>query len=167
MNFEMRTDTDCGPAALSAASGLPYEQVMAAWGTFRGNRSDSPWHHDWVMQRLGLRRRIVTCGEIIAGECPPDRTVILVHDWDKSGGDALTDQHWVVLAPGAPPGQIYLHIGDGKVRWYTHDQFRRLYAASTPACAYIVGAGEVPTLSWYQRAWLWLSATRIAKKVFG
>ena len=156
MQYIMRTDNDCGPAALAYAANLPYEQVMAAWGRFRGNRSDSPWHHDMVMARLGIRRRIVTCQEICDHQVPPDRTVVLVHDWDRTG-DAMLDQHWCVVAPAALGGQVYLHMGDGRVRWWTISDFFGLYARATPACAYVVGDGDVPTLTWYQRLYCWLT----------
>jgi hypothetical protein len=153
MQYLMRTSNDCGPAALSAVTNLSYEQVMAAWGTFRGNRSDSPWHHDWVMARLGVRRRIVTCGEIVSGACPPGRSVVLLHDRQSP----LLTQHWAVLVGGAEPGTVRFDMGTGAIKQWTHAEFAKIYAGATPACAYVVCDGEVPTLTWYRRLYCWLT----------
>ena len=95
------------------------------------------------------------------------KTIVLIHG---TGGvlNALTKQHWAVLAPGAPAGQVYLYLGDiAQPHWYTVEQFQKLYSGGTPACAYVVGECEVPVLSWRQRVWLWVSATWIVRKVMG
>lgn len=163
MPYLMRTDNDCGPAALSAASGLPYEQVMAAWPYgFAGNASDSPWHHDASMAALGIKRRIATCQEIIAGQCADNRTVVLIHAFDNP----LMSQHWAVLS-GVTDSLVGLHMGNGQIKLFTITQFEQLYSGATPACAYVSGEGEVPVLAWYQRAWLWLSATRLIRAIIG
>lgn len=163
MQYTMRTDTDCGPAALSAAADVEYDRVMAAWPHgFRGNASDSPWHHDAAMAALGIKRRIATCMQILMGSCPENKTVVLLHAFDNP----LMNQHWAVLA-GSSGGIVSMHMGNGQIKVFNQTQFEQLYCGATPACAYVVGEGEVPRLSWYQRAWLWLSSTRIVRSIMG
>lgn len=171
MQYLMRTDNDCGPAALSAAADVGYDIVMRAWPYgFGGNASDSPWHHDQALANLGLRRRICTLGEILDGKCPVDRTVILFHLGDRLQEQALR-QHWVVLK-NVSPTQVEVWNGQGPENgpgWWTMsvDDFKNHYAAASPACAYVVGEGSIPVLAWYQRAWLWLSSTRLIRSIMG
>ena len=156
---------NCGPASLGAATGMGTAAVIASWGgTFRGNRSDSPLHHSRAIRNLGLGQKIVTCGDILAGRCPPDRTVVLLHGLD---GNPTTHEHWAVLAPitpvpGAPEQRVHLYLGNvaGQARWFTHEKFTDLYHEGIPTCcAYTVGdvgpGFPVPVLTAWQRLYCW------------
>lgn len=153
MPYIMRTENDCGPAALVAATSRSYEEIMAAWPSrFLGNDDDSPWHHDGCLAKLEIPRRIVTCGEILDCKCPTDRTIILLHALNNP----YLTQHWAVLAAVDPLTQrVSIHMGDGESpRAFSFDTFTKLYAGGAPACAYVVGEGDVPRLSWYKRLYL-------------
>lgn len=152
-NYRMLTDSDCGPAALSAATGLPREEVDDAWGWWRGDRTDSPWHHDAAMARLGVTRRVVTCGEICSGGAVPGRTVVLIH----SKGSPILGQHWIVFAGLDAAGRVGLHMGDGRTLWFDQAVFAARYSGGAPACAYEVGRGDVPRVPWYQRLYMWVT----------
>jgi hypothetical protein len=180
MRYLMGTKSDCGPQSIrcaAVAAGVlaepeAYQQILAAWphGWHDCNSQDSPIHHDALCAALKIKRRIIDCGTILRGEAPPEKTVILIHG---TGGvlNALIKQHWCILAPGAPVGQIYLYLGQvaGQMHSYSHEKFAELYSGALPACAYVVGdpAGEVPVLTWRQRLWLWVSSTWIMRKVMG
>lgn len=164
--YLMRSKNDCGPAAIAAAASLPYEQVMAAWPSkFRGDAQDSPLHHKSALRNLGLRQRIVTLGDILAGQCPGGLTIILLHASDNPATllpEDLLNQHWVVLAriePGSP-SRVFVQWGDGTLKAFNVAAFGQAYAggrASGPACAYVIGEGEIPRLSLAERAYLWLT----------
>ena len=178
MQYLMATASDCGPQSIrsaAVAAGVlaepeAYQQILANWpyGWHDCNSDDSPIHHDAVLSALGSKRRVIDCGTILRGEAPPEKTVILIHG---TGGvlNALTKQHWCVLAPGAPAGQIYLYLGQvaGQMHTYSHEKFAELYSGALPACAYVVGEGEVPVLTWRQRLWLWAASLRLIRKVMG
>lgn len=166
----MRTKSDCGPAAIAAASGLPYEQVMAAWPSkFRGNLQDSPLHHKATLRNLGLRQRVVTCGDILAGRCPAGLTIVLLHSLDNPATplpEDLLQQHWVVVArvdpavPSQAQARVFVHWGDGTLKAFAAEAFQVVYAGgpvSGPACAYVIGEGEVPRMTLAERLYLWLS----------
>lgn len=141
--YFQRTKTDCGPAAFSAASDKPYEEVLNAFrwpksDDMRNNLTDSPASHFLAAQRLNVPYQVVTAGMIIRGECQPDRTVILLH------GDGLIGsymaQHWVTLAYVKQiNGVIHVGVnwGDNTIHQYNSDKFQERYAAGGPtATAY-------------------------------
>lgn len=156
MTYLMQTQTDCGPAALSFATGVDYSRVCSSWGwenhgDVRDDLLDSPWHHFAVLEKLRIQFQIVTCGAIMAGKCGPNKTVILLHNLESP----FLKQHWVVLE-SANPEYVSVHWGDGSVKRFAHAAFQKAYSAGTPACAYEVGKGRYK-LSWYQRLWVTLT----------
>lgn len=147
-------DNICGPVALANAAGLTYKQVKAAWQGWRGNRTDSPWHHLRACRNLKLRMRIVTCGDILAYRVPDGRCVVLLHSQDSP----LLGQHWARVLGTAAGGGVRLDWGDGREKIARPAAFIEAYSAATPACAYVVGEGDVPTLTLYQRLYCWVTS---------
>lgn len=135
------------------------ECINAAWGgRFRGNASDSPWHHDRCIRSLGMRRRICTCGEIVTNAVPTGRTIVLVHDVTSTLGSFLR-QHWVIYAATRADGKLGFFWGETAtgVKWLTPDEFALAYSAGSPSAAYVLGDGETPELSRWQRFYCWLT----------
>lgn len=157
--YLMRTPSDCGPAAISAATEIPYEQVLAAWpgGWGEDDRgrlgmpNDTPANHAVVLEALGIKARIVTCGEILSGTLPADRVIALLHDLKSP----ILVQHWVVVQ-GADAQGVRCHMGNGKIKQYSFNDFTELYSAGWPACAYVIGEPPRP-LRWWERILNWLA----------
>lgn len=156
--YLMRTPTDCGPAALSAVLEKPYEEILAAWpgGWGEDDRgrlgipNDTPSDHFALLEKLGVKYRIVTCGEILANPIPPNQIIVLLH------GDSLTAQHWVVIAERSLDG-VRVHWGDGNIRNFKTAAFQTAYSAGWPACAYLIGEEGEP-MRWWQRLFMWLAS---------
>ena len=114
MQYLMHSSDDCGPAAISAVTGTPYDQIISRWpGGWRGGDrgrlgmpNDTPYDHFALLRDLGAPWRIVTCCEILAGQAAPEKTVILLHHpqhpWLK--------QHWCILR-GVTPTHVDLWWG--------------------------------------------------------
>jgi hypothetical protein len=150
--YRMRTAVDCGPAAISSATGIDYEKILASWpGGWLGSGfgragipNDTPFDHFAILQKLGIPWRLATCGEILAGKCPDRRTIVLIHYPDCP----IIKQHWVILR-GVTPGTASIDMGNGAISLQTRASFSGLYADGWPACAYVVGEGS-GRLSWWQ-----------------
>lgn len=143
--YRLTTSYDCGPAAISAVTDIPLDKVkeVMRWKDsqdFRDNLMDSPANAFLALQRLSVPYRVVTCGQILRGECRNDKTIILIH------GDGLVGswlaQHYVVLAyVRSESGQTFIgvHWGDGTIHQYASDKFQERYANGGPtATAYEV-----------------------------
>jgi hypothetical protein len=161
----MRTTNDCGPVAVANATGSPLATVLDRWPTpFRGNDDDSPLHHKGVLAKMGTPWRIVNCGQILQGECPNEKTVILLHALDNPDTwmpEDLLNQHWVTLKEIDSQGRICVHNGKGGVWPFPPIAFNKVYAGRRgigPHCAYVVGQGEVPRLSLWERLYLWATS---------
>lgn len=154
--YMMRSESDCGPAALSAITGLPYERIIRAWpGGWRdgdrgrlGSPNDTPWDHFSLLQSLGIPWRIVPLAEILAGRIPNDKTMILLH---RPGNllRATLEQHWGVIQ-GVDAEGVRVHMGSGQCRLFDKEQITDAYADGWPACAYVVGEGKT-YLPWRMR----------------
>ena len=157
--YQMRTENSCGPDAMACATSIDHDAVDRAWGIddigkFK-NIADTPWNHFAALKKLNIPWTIRTCGDIQAGRCANQKTVILVHSTDHP----LLAQHWVVLNAVYPDGTVSLHWGDGSLKVYGPESFRRLYSGGKnvgPQCAYEVGIGST-SLSWYQRLYAWVT----------
>lgn len=154
--YRMRTPDDCGPAAISAVTGIEYERILEAWpggwgDTDRGLLglpNDTPSDHFGCLDRLGVPYRIVTCGEILSCPIPENKIIVLLH------GDSFAAQHWVVIAERSPDG-VRVHWGDGTMKNFKVAEFQNAYSAGWPACAYLVG--ETGKISWWQRLLNWIA----------
>ena len=149
MQYLMKTKTDCGPAAISAITDKPYTEVCQAmkWanhGDGRDNLLDTPMNHFAALAKLGVPHRIVTCGQILAGECKNNKTVILIHAQGFPG--SWLSQHWVVLE-SVTPVRIAVHNGIGGIWGFTPAEFASAYSRGGPtATAYEVGMdGKKPS----------------------
>lgn len=152
----MRNSYDCGPSALSQASGTDYDQLIKLWGwkgynDVRDNLLDSPWHHFAVLEKLRMPWQIVTCGDITSGKATPGKTVVLLHNLSNP----ILAQHWVVLE-SVTQDSVRVHWGDGTVKTFSKANFAKAYSAGTPACAYEVGRGRIG-LTRYQCLWVKLT----------
>jgi hypothetical protein len=164
VTYRMLADYDCGPSASTFAginaeslTNIPvnYEKVLENWdgefdNKFDDNFVDSPWHHWCLFEKIGIKISLVYCEKILRGEAKNNRTVILIHD-EK---EPLLNQHWVVLHSVSVENQmIRLHYGNGKIWAIDFDKFRRMYKAGSPACAYIVGEGNLK-VRWYHKLYV-------------
>lgn len=161
--YLMRTDSDCGPAALAAVLNESYENLLDRWpgGWKDGDRgilgapNDTPYDHFSLLAGMGIPWQVRTCREILAGEATNDKTLILLHALDHP----YLSQHWVVLKEVTP---VLVTVWWGKpecqVKQFTAENFRQLYAGGWPACAYEIGIGDTK-LSWWQRLVAWLTGT--------
>lgn len=170
--YLMETATDCGPRTMRSMTGLPWERITGAWpGGWRGGSgdtgplgvpNDTPWDHLGALESLGIAYRVVTCGQILAGEARPEKTAILLH-FDMPEGSArgwlawfwrllwpVLRQHWVILREVTPTTVSVWYGGAGpdQSRTWTHAEFARLYSAGWPACAYEIGRGTGRLTAW-------------------
>jgi len=159
MEYRMRSEQDCGPAALSAALSLPYELILDRWpGGWResgfgrlGAPADTPFDHFALLETLGRSWRIVTADQILRGTCAKNQTLILVHAPEHP----IMQQHWVLLAD-VLDGCVYAHWGDGDCRKLNRASFLELYWGGRwglVRCAYEVNTDLCTTrkLSWWKR----------------
>lgn len=177
--YVMLSDIDCGPAALHSVTGLAYRSILSSWpgGWSESNDrgplgvpNDTPWDHFALLADRGIPFRIVTCGDILEGRAPRDRTLVLMHAVAPIGPEAtvwerlkslvvpIMGQHWVIFHGVSPEGNIGLWTGNPRkpLVWLPPDDFAEGYSAGWPACAYCVGEGST-RLSWWQRLVAWLS----------
>jgi hypothetical protein len=147
---------DCGPASVSAATGIPRREVDAAWGRWRGDVTDSPAHHERALARLGVGRTNHTITDVVERRAPPARTIVLLHDRKNP----YFRQHWAVLAGYSPSGEILVAMGNGHTNVLSPRAFVELTTAGWPNVVYSVGDGEnytVPSPPWWQRLWAWMT----------
>jgi hypothetical protein len=170
-SYTMRGPQTCGPDAVAFAAQVEHETVDWAfdWQNHEGLREDlqdTPLHHFRALERLGRKWRVVTCGEILRGECKPRKVVCLVHLWNKAipkwmprflarlwmAWTGTMSQHWVVVEQ-VHADTIELHWGAGRTRFFLFEEFEQLYSVGTPACAYEIDAEAWDEgLSWWERA---------------
>ncbi|MBF0546203.1 MAG: hypothetical protein HQM08_17300 [Candidatus Riflebacteria bacterium] len=148
-SFKMHGQRDCGPSALSFATGLDYDQIVKAWGwptsdDWKCDARDNPGAHFRVLNALKIPWQITDCGKILAGQATENKTIILLAANDDPKTLIPEDyqyRHWVVLA-GIQDGKVIVHWGDGQFRTFSRDPFIKAYSGGSPACAYEVGKGS-------------------------
>lgn len=162
MKYQMRTNDDCGPAALSAVTGIDYEKVISQWpggwlNSDRGNLgvpNDTPYDHATFLESVGIPFVFVTFTDIIRNCCLNNATIILLHLQPEKKNNSLWqiiknyfyptfNKHWVVLnSVSVERKTVSLHWGNGEIKTYTFEQFERLFKGAWPICAYMVGYGS-------------------------
>lgn len=155
-SYSMEEKYDCGPAALAFVTGQPLQIIKKLWewrghGDQRDNIYDTPWNSFSLLSKLKIKFQICNCSKIVQGKASNDKTIILIHN----PASPILLQHWVVLH-SVTPTHVLVHWGDGSIKAFPKDQFQKLYAGGTPACAYEVGIGNYK-LSWYQRLYVKLT----------
>ena len=169
-------DKNCGPVALSTATGLEYEDILCRWpGGWKdatddtgklGIPNDTPADHFTVISEFGLPYRLVGIEKFLRGECKPGSTVVLLHLvkepkswWEKIVNffKGTFSQHWVVLEDIYFEDQLFsfdwgYNLSDGKkdIRTFDKESTRRMLLAGWPYCVYEIGiAGNKPT--WFEK----------------
>lgn len=175
--YKMRQKLNCGPEAVSFATGIDYQRVIDTWkwpktDDWRCNLRDSPGAHFRVLRKLGIPWRVVELGEIMAGSLPADKVVVLLHgkdDPETVEPEPITLQHWAVVQfvqrertfiqgwafVQIPGVWVFTHLGNGTIVDFNEFDFAGYYSRGTPACAYVVGQGSLDANKW-ERAWDWL-----------
>lgn len=168
--YLMQTTQDCGPRALSAMTHETWERIMAAWpGGWResgfgkaGTPNDTPWDHFGCLEKLGRKYRVVDLGMVLSGACLPGKTAILIHfQMPESGARGILTplwravwptlrQHWVILKEVSSHHVTVWYGGAGpdQTRTWSLVEFRQLYAAGWPACAYEIDKGDGRLTRW-------------------
>ena len=162
---KMHDQFDCGMACLEYTTPFTYERLKEVWGwrnynDIRDNLLDSPYHHDTVLSRLGVKHLTVDANDIMDGKCDLNKTVILLHfskepevrnflSFLDQSIQATLQQHWVVLNM-VGNGFVQVHWGDGQCRPIPFQTFKKMYTDGFPNCAYIVGKGST-YLPWYAK----------------
>jgi len=160
--YQMRTNDDCGPAALSAVTGIEYEKVIQLWpggwlssdrGRF-GIPNDTPYDHGTFLDSVNINYQYVIFEEIIADECWNNRTIILLHLIDEKEQTSLLEKikkyffptfnkHWVILHSVSKERKtVSVYCGNGEIKTYTFEKFELLFKGAWPMCAYMVGVGD-------------------------
>lgn len=156
----MRFDDDCGLVVVSHVTQNKYDDVKEIWpGQFFGSLNDSYIHHQRAVQALGHTWTRKTIHDVIAGRCKPERTAILLNEYDDPETfirEDLFKMHWVVLAE-TNEAVTRVHWGDGTVKTFKHDAIRKHFI--NPFCvAYEVTlgytGGEIP---WYKKLYTWIT----------
>ena len=152
----MRSESDCGPAALAAVTGCAYERILETWpgGWMGGDRgilslpNDTPLDHFALLVSMGIPIRIITLADILAGRFAGDKTMVLLH---RPGAfiEATLAQHWGVIQRADHDG-VHIHWGNGNIKTLDKEAMTRAYADGWPACAYVIGEGKVG-ISWWVR----------------
>lgn len=138
IQYVMLNQFDCGPCCVSSVTGIPIGEIKHVWGWKDFNSElddvlDTPLSHYAILNELGIKYKIVNCGEILSGNAIPRRTVILIHGLIKP----FLNQHWVVLYDYPASNTVKLLMGDSELpKSFTFDNFQKLYSGGTPACAY-------------------------------
>lgn len=160
--YYQRTPDDCGPAAISAVTGIRYDEVLKDWpggwlDSDRGNfgvPNDTPYDHGMFLESKKIPYRYVSFSEIVSDKCIGNKTIILLHL--QNFGDKKTfwqkikdyfyptfNKHWVVLhSVSVERNTISLYWGNGEIKTYTLEHFEKLFKGAWPRCAYIVGQGN-------------------------
>lgn len=155
---------DCGPQELAEITGKPLAEVKRAmrWADYndiRDDLNDNPAGHFIALQRLGVPYRVVTCGQVIRGECKPNGTAILIHGQGILG--SWLAQHWIVLKEVSAT-HVTCWLGDGSAPSWTLENFQKAYSRGGPtATAYEVYPEAPKPLT----RWAWLG--NLISKLFG
>lgn len=154
---KMRTANSCGPDAIKYATKRSYDDVDKAFGHIDINNfqnvTDTPWNHFMALKNLGIPFQIVNLGDVLAGRCENEQTIILIHDLAKP----LLYQHWVVLH-SVDKDFVRIHYGNNTVQKVPVNEFKRFYSGGKfigPQCAYEIGKGdtEIPWyIKWYAKS---------------
>ena len=153
---DMENVSDCGPSAVSRATGRTIAEVKAVWPggwkdrqDIRDDINDWPDDHRLAVEALGMATRTVTLSQILDGSVPVDRTVVLVHFGHMA-------KHWVVYA--GRQGESYgFHWGNGQIRWFPREDVVEMFTRSFPNCAYMVVDYSPERVPWYRRLLGWFA----------
>ena len=148
----------CGRALLANAVGITYETASKyipgqEEPGKKADLRDSMVHHKVALWRLNQPSRIVTDDMILAGECVPIKTCILVH----SQTSPTWSQHWANLGGITPDGNILLWWNTPAMpqRIVTRQWLKDAYRRGRFNHAHEVGVGTVRKPSWLERFWFW------------
>jgi hypothetical protein len=154
----MRQDRDCGVVVEANARGISYEEAASGFdplnNDFRDDLNDSPLHHKFYLWKEGVPSRIVTDEMIIAGECQPRKTCILIHAEDSP----TMGQHWVNLfSVDACKVWVWFNTPEKPRASFSHEEFRNAYRRGSFNHAHEVGVGSVRKPSWWERFYVWFT----------
>lgn len=143
----------CGEVAIANATGLTLAEVdQKGWlGKFWGNDDDSIYHHEVALQRLGYGMQQIDKEEVLNAEFVPGKTLLCMLADDKNP----ISYHWFVLCEPTSKGVAVMDgISENKisVKWA-----RIASGWGKLACAYIITDVAPKSVSWYKRAWVWLT----------
>lgn len=151
----MRSSFDCGPAAEldilnRLGVNISYEELIKKWGfpkrAFLGNLRDSPGAHWRILRSLGVPWKLITLQDILENNFKPDFTMVLVHLPENP----WFYQHWTIVHK-VTDKEVFLHWGladpigslnPAAPKKFSRQEFVKLYADGSPACAFIVGEGS-------------------------
>lgn len=151
---------DCGPAAEldilnRLGINITYEELIKKWGFPKratlANLRDSPGAHWRVLRSLGTPRKLITLNDILNNNFKPDFTMVLVHLPENP----LLYQHWTIVHK-VTETDVFLHWGlpdpigslnPAEPKRFSREEFTKMYADATPACAFVVGEGDT-SWSW-------------------
>lgn len=159
MAYIMQNSFDCGLALeLDILNRLgikvSYEELSKKWAfpkrEFLANLRDSPGAHWRILRSYKVPWRLTNLGEILSGKYKPDYTVVLVHNL-KSPLSTVLVQHWTSIHE-VTETHVFLNWGvpneetpdlPPKSKKFTHEDFGKMYYKGLPACAFIVGEGDM------------------------
>jgi hypothetical protein len=137
----MRYQNDCEVAALATALGISWEKArdFLGWLDLPGQLENpvfgNPWNLYRVLIKAGYWKRNITLNMLLAGDCDPGKTVVLLHN----PANPTLAQHWVTWH-GIDANKRHL------LAWGDSQEFRRVspdlladyYRRGWPNCAFQV-----------------------------
>jgi hypothetical protein len=95
----------------------------------------NPWNLYRALLALGYWKRNLTLADLLAGDCDPGKTIVLLHN----PKDPVFSQHWVVWDGKNPAGDHRLLWGDSAAaRVISPGRLKDYFLKGWPNCAFEV-----------------------------
>ena len=122
----MRESADCEESSLATAANVSYEQAKRAIGkppilpeAVNDPIFGNPENMKAAIRRLNRTPITRTQTDILSGKAAAGKTVVLLRA-------STMQQHWVCLA-GVTPTHVSFFWGDGTIKHFTHDAFKKYF----------------------------------------
>lgn len=122
----MRTTSDCEESALGTAANVSYDAAKRAVAkppilpeSVTDPLFGNPFNMSEAIRRLGFHPITRTQTDILSGKAKAGKTVVLLRA-------STLQQHWVCLE-SVTATHVSFHWGDGTIKRFTHEAFKRVF----------------------------------------
>jgi len=137
----MRQLNDCHNPVIANSTGVTYEQASRALlhhdlpGPLESPIMSNPWNLYRALIVLGFWKKNITLTMLLAGDCEPGKTVVLLHNPENP----ILAQHWVTWHGKDKYGWHLLAWGDSQnFRRVSPELLADYYRRGWPNCAFQV-----------------------------